>query len=104
MLKNTLWVAWGPGNRRASESWPSSIQVCQDVNECQLTENGGCGELRECENLLGSHVCGPCPSGYIEDGPLDCQFTNPCAAGVHNCQKADYCDNYAVGEYHCYVS
>lgn len=75
-----------------------------DVNECQETMNGGCSDLRECENTLGSFRCGPCPAGYVEDGDLHCQFSDPCAAGVHNCQKMEYCNNYAIGEFHCFVS
>lgn len=60
--------------------------------------------MRECENTMGSYVCGPCPSGYVEDGPFGCIFADPCGAGLHDCQKLEYCNNYAVGHYHCFVS
>lgn len=79
------------------------LQVCQDINECQgSVNNGGCSELRECVNTMGSFLCGSCPPGFVEDGSFSCQFTNPCAAGVHDCEREDYCDNHAVGQYHCY--
>ena len=80
------------------------FQVCVDVNECQESVNGGCSELRECENTMGSFRCGPCPAGYVEDGDFGCQFSDPCAAGVHNCQKTEYCNNYALGQFNCFVS
>ena len=69
-----------------------------------MLENGGCDVLRECENTMGSYICGPCVPGYVEDGALGCKFSDPCAAGVHDCQKVEYCDNYEVGEYQCFVS
>ncbi len=81
-----------------------SIQICEDINECQQSPNGGCSDLRECENTMGSFQCGPCPPGYVEDGDFNCRFSDPCAAGVHNCQKTEYCNNHAVGEFHCFVS
>ena len=82
----------------------NTSQVCEDVNECQVVSNGGCDERRECENTMGSFVCGPCPAGYSEDGLFGCQFTNPCAAGVHNCEDEDYCVNHEEGQFYCYVS
>ena len=78
--------------------------MCEDVNECSLTDNGGCHELRECLNLPGSFECGPCADGYVDDGEKGCKFADPCAAGVHNCEKVDYCVNHQVGEFHCEVS
>lgn len=82
-----------------------TLQVCEDVNECQgSVPNGGCDEMRECENTMGSYVCGACPPGYTEDGQFGCQFTNPCAADIHDCEREEYCVNHRVAEYYCYVS
>ena len=79
------------------------MQVCEDINECTLTHNGGCHELRECINTAGSFECGPCIDGYIDDGDKGCKFADPCAAGVHNCEKTEYCINHRLGEFYCEV-
>ena len=74
-----------------------------DVNECEDT-NGGCSELRECENTLGSFACGSCfLEGYVESGLTDCVVADPCAADMHHCAQKEYCINHAVGEFHCEV-
>ena len=83
---------------------PLCLQICLDVNECTASLNGACHALRECENTFGSYVCGPCAPGYVEDGPTSCKFSDPCAAGVHNCQRVEFCNNYALGEFQCFVS
>ncbi len=75
-----------------------------DVNECEVTPNGGCSELRECENTLGSYACGSCIlDGYVESGPTECIVANPCAAEQHHCERTEYCVNHAIGEFHCEV-
>ena len=101
-------------------------QVCDDINECGLSENGGCHEFRNCintpvsqaiepaivfttgfepQNLLclqGSYHCGPCKEGYTEDGSSGCKLSNPCLVpGYHDCAEVEYCINYEVGEYFC---
>ena len=73
------------------------------MNECTLTPNGGCHELRECINTAGSFECGPCKDGYVDDGATGCMFADPCAAGVHNCEKTEYCINHKLGEFYCEV-
>ena len=78
--------------------------MCEDINECTLNPNTSCHELRECINTLGSYECGPCADGYVDDGETGCQFADPCAAGVHNCAKLEYCVNPTVGEFYCEVS
>jgi hypothetical protein len=30
-------------------------------------------------------------------------FADPCAAGVHNCEKTEYCINHKLGEFYCEV-
>ena len=80
------------------------LQPCDDIDECRLSPNGGCHEIRGCVNTMGSFKCGPCPDGYVEDGPQACQFADPCAAGIHDCQKTEYCINHDVAQYHCHVS
>ena len=73
------------------------------MNECTLTPNGDCHELRECINTAGSFECGPCKDGYVDDGATGCMFADPCAAGVHNCEKTEYCINHKLGEFYCEV-
>ena len=75
-----------------------------DINECEVLPNGGCTEQRECENTMGSFVCGPCTEpGQIADGPTECLVSDPCVAGIHDCEKLDYCINYDIGEFRCQV-
>ena len=74
------------------------------MNECEVNANGGCSELRECENTLGSFACGSCfLDGYVESGLTDCVVADPCAADMHHCAEQEYCINHAVGEFHCEV-
>ncbi len=72
-----------------------------DINECKEKTNGGCHEYRSCTNTPGSFICGLCKSGYIEDGDAGCKLSDPCAAGVHNCQEDRFCHNPIPGEFYC---
>lgn len=76
-------------------------QVCDDINECMESENGGCSPFRNCTNTAGSYFCGPCRTGYTEQGTHGCILTNPCQAGQHNCERNEYCHNPAPGAYYC---
>ena len=46
-------------------------------------------------------MCGICISGYAESGQFGCVLSDPCSAGLHNCEKPEYCINHAVGEFRC---
>ena len=52
-------------------------------------------------SFQGSFECGPCSVGYVEQGPLECLISDPCAAGVHDCEMVDYCINHQEGLYYC---
>merc|ERR1711939_528428 len=37
--------------------------------------NGGCSSRRTCQILGAFRTCGPCPSGWLDDGPARCKLT-----------------------------
>lgn len=39
---------------------------CEDINECEVYENGGCSPNSECINFLGSFRC-ICKTGFKLD-------------------------------------
>lgn len=47
-------------------------QVCQDVNECQDGNNGGCVANSKCLNTVGSFRCGNCLEGFEGDQTRGC--------------------------------
>ncbi|KAI5088242.1 thrombospondin-4 precursor, partial [Silurus meridionalis] len=70
-------------------------QVCNDIEECQSVDNGGCTPNSYCHNTMGSFYCGVCKPGFTGDQNNGCrQITDPdhpaglstrlCANGQHN--------------------
>uniref|UniRef100_A0A8B9HMV4 Thrombospondin 4a n=1 Tax=Astyanax mexicanus TaxID=7994 RepID=A0A8B9HMV4_ASTMX len=59
-------------------------QVCNDIDECQGLDNGGCTPNSYCHNTVGSFRCGDCKPGYTGDQIRGCSRqcgngqTNPC--------------------------
>ncbi|KAK5900379.1 hypothetical protein CgunFtcFv8_025341 [Champsocephalus gunnari] len=61
-------------------------QVCDDVDECKATNNGGCAANSACQNSVGSYHCGSCKTGFSGDQVKGCKpevscgnsLTNPC--------------------------
>ena len=37
----------------------------------------------------------------MEDGAFNCLLSDPCAAGQHDCERAEYCVNPEKGVYYC---
>ncbi|XP_063334352.1 thrombospondin-4-B [Pelmatolapia mariae] len=61
-------------------------QVCDDIDECKGSDNGGCTANSICHNSVGSYHCGSCKSGFTGDQVKGCKpeiscgnsLTNPC--------------------------
>ncbi|XP_010778393.1 thrombospondin-4-B-like, partial [Notothenia coriiceps] len=61
-------------------------QVCDDIDECKATNNGGCAANSVCQNSVGSYSCGSCKTGFSGDQVKGCKpevscgnsLTNPC--------------------------
>ncbi|KAK1791986.1 hypothetical protein P4O66_001770 [Electrophorus voltai] len=52
-------------------------QVCNDIDECQSWNNGGCTPNSYCHNTVGSFHCGQCKSGFTGDQGSGCRPTGP---------------------------
>lgn len=73
---------------------------CIDVNEC-LVNNGDCDPLTSCINVIGSRICGPCPSGYESgNGETNCVDINECAMNNGGCDPRTTCLNLP-GTFEC---
>lgn len=58
-------------------------QVCEDINECENGQNGGCVENSICINTPGSRVCGDCLPGFKGDQESGCSSdANLCPDGT----------------------
>ncbi|KAM7368829.1 hypothetical protein PAMP_013136 [Pampus punctatissimus] len=61
-------------------------QVCNDIDECEGPNNGGCTSNSICHNSVGSYHCGSCKTGFTGDQVKGCKpevscgnsLTNPC--------------------------
>uniref|UniRef100_W5U9I2 Thrombospondin-4-B n=1 Tax=Ictalurus punctatus TaxID=7998 RepID=W5U9I2_ICTPU len=51
-------------------------QVCNDIDECQSVDNGGCTPNSYCHNTLGSFYCGECKPGFTGDPTSGCKQTS----------------------------
>ncbi|KAK7501595.1 hypothetical protein BaRGS_00007026 [Batillaria attramentaria] len=61
-------------------------QVCEDVNECEDGNNGGCVANSQCINTAGSYQCGDCLEGYVGDQSQGCsQEGQLCPDGTTRC-------------------
>lgn len=50
-------------------------QVCNDIDECQSLDNGGCTPNSYCHNTVGSFSCGECKPGYTGDQIRGCRLS-----------------------------
>ncbi|XP_063309646.1 thrombospondin-4 [Pelobates fuscus] len=67
-------------------------QACEDIDECQTRNNGGCVANSICVNTLGSYVCGPCKAGYVGDQKKGCKRESSCRSeGSNPCHASAQC-------------
>ncbi|XP_078314791.1 thrombospondin-3-like [Crassostrea virginica] len=67
-------------------------QVCEDVNECEDGNNGGCVDYSHCTNTLGSFNCGECIEDYVGNQTIGCrEMTTMCPDGITECHKHALC-------------
>ncbi|XP_018614998.1 thrombospondin-4-B-like [Scleropages formosus] len=59
-------------------------QVCNDIDECQGPNNGGCTPNSYCHNSMGSFRCGGCKDGFEGSQGSGCQPAKMCANGREN--------------------
>ncbi|XP_062873499.1 thrombospondin-4a [Trichomycterus rosablanca] len=55
----------------------SNKQVCNDIDECQRGDHGGCTPDSYCYNTMGSFQCGDCMPGFTGDQVSGCKQIGP---------------------------
>ncbi|XP_035247245.1 thrombospondin-4-B [Anguilla anguilla] len=59
-------------------------QECNDVDECQGPDNGGCAANSLCHNSMGSYHCGSCKDGFTGDQVKGCKPEKSCGNSLQN--------------------
>ena len=80
-------------------NWVSGTVDCQDINECEESQNPCTGPFEVCENTQGSFTCDCQSSGFRRDyDASNCTDVDECTTECqHHLQK---CEN-SVGSYEC---
>ncbi|KAK3283827.1 hypothetical protein CYMTET_8493 [Cymbomonas tetramitiformis] len=73
---------------------------CDDVDECNVTPNGGCDNVTACVNDFGGFHCTECPTGTSGTGLLGCVDDNECLQSNGGCDYLTQCINI-VGSRMC---
>lgn len=76
---------------RSLEEARRSRQVCEDINECEDGNNGGCVENSVCVNTEGSHRCGDCKEGFMGDQQTGCEPSGKTCKDGTRCNKNANC-------------
>jgi alpha-tubulin suppressor-like RCC1 family protein len=69
-------------------------RACEDVDECATAP---CTGGRPCTNIVGSFVCGVCPTGFAEHDSLGCTDIDECAVDNGGCDPLVTCTNTPGG-------
>ncbi|XP_077124414.1 cubilin [Ranitomeya variabilis] len=82
---------------------PSGASSCtEDIDECSLlTPPCSQNPQVQCDNTIGSFICGPCPAGWQGNG-YSCQDIDECQTDNGGCSLAPLvkCMN-TMGSFHC---
>ncbi|XP_061118394.1 thrombospondin-4-B-like [Conger conger] len=77
-------------------------QVCDDVDECEGPNNGGCADNSICHNSAGSYHCGSCKEGYVGDQVKGCKPEKSCGNSLQNpCDDNAQCTTERDGSISC---
>uniref|UniRef100_A0A3B3TD39 Thrombospondin 4b n=1 Tax=Paramormyrops kingsleyae TaxID=1676925 RepID=A0A3B3TD39_9TELE len=77
-------------------------QVCSDIDECKMLNNGGCTANSLCHNSVGSYHCGTCKIGYTGDQAKGCKPERGCGNSLRNpCDANAQCVEERDGSISC---